>query len=158
LRDRDGRVGAGAAVAAVAPRAMRLGVDVGGTFTDLVALHDDGRIEVRKVATTPEDPAVGLFRAVDDWGKGEEGRGMRAAETILVYGTTVATNALLERRCARRSPTSPSPRAVKSCRCSASTSAPVPRPPRPTCGRRFRRLSRAPRRKPGAAASRRCAS
>src|SRR5437879_12788638 len=80
---------------------MRLGVDVGGTFTDLVALHDDGRIEVRKVATTPEDPAVGLFRAVDDWGKGEEGRGMRAAETLLVHGTTVATNALLERRGAR---------------------------------------------------------
>ena len=80
---------------------MRLGVDVGGTFTDLVALHDDGRIEVRKVATTPEDPAVGLFRAVDDWGNREEGRGMRAAETILVHGTTVATNALLERRGAR---------------------------------------------------------
>jgi len=72
---------------------MRLGVDVGGTFTDLVALHDDGRIEVRKVVSTPEDPAIGLFRAVDDYGQ--------RAIAALVHGTTIATNALLERRGAR---------------------------------------------------------
>src|SRR5205809_4732497 len=42
--------------------AVRVGVDVGGTFTDLVALAQDGTIEVRKVVTTPDDPAVGLFR------------------------------------------------------------------------------------------------
>ncbi len=72
---------------------MRLGVDVGGTFTDLVALHDDGRIEVRKVVSTPEDPAVGLFRAVDEYGQ--------RAIAALVHGTTIATNALLERRGAR---------------------------------------------------------
>src|SRR5438128_3802362 len=72
---------------------MRLGVDVGGTFTDLVALHDDGRIEVRKVVSTPEDPAIGLFRAVDEFGQ--------RAIAALVHGTTIATNALLERRGAR---------------------------------------------------------
>src|SRR5438046_152770 len=44
---------------------LRVGVDVGGTFTDLVALAQDGTIEVRKVVTTPDDPAVGLFRALD---------------------------------------------------------------------------------------------
>src|SRR2546430_17728050 len=39
----------------------RGGVDVGGTFTDLVALGVDGTLEVRKVTTTPEDPAGGPF-------------------------------------------------------------------------------------------------
>src|SRR5207245_6874414 len=43
---------------------VRVGVDVGGTFTDLVALARDGTIEVRKVVTTPDDPHVGLFRAL----------------------------------------------------------------------------------------------
>jgi N-methylhydantoinase A len=78
---------------------MRLGVDVGGTFTDLVALHDDGRIDVRKVATTPEDPAVGLFRAVDGYRSSVVG-GPVPVEA-LIHGTTIATNALLERRGAR---------------------------------------------------------
>src|SRR5947209_13956561 len=72
---------------------MRVGVDVGGTFTDLVALTPDGAIEVRKVATTPEDAAVGVFRALDALAS--------PAIELLVHGTTIATNALLERRGAR---------------------------------------------------------
>src|SRR6266571_1139237 len=71
---------------------VRVGVDVGGTFTDLVALAEDGTIEVRKVVTTPDDPAVGLFQAVD---------GLREPIELLIHGTTVATNALLERHGAR---------------------------------------------------------
>ncbi len=71
----------------------RVGVDVGGTFTDLVALRPDGCLDIRKVASTPQDPAVGLFRALD-------ALGMEAID-VLVHGTTVATNALLERRGAR---------------------------------------------------------
>lgn len=67
---------------------MRVGVDVGGTFTDLVALTADGGIEVRKVATTPADPSVGLFHALD---------AVQAPVDLLIHGTTVATNALLER-------------------------------------------------------------
>jgi N-methylhydantoinase A len=74
----------------------RVGVDVGGTFTDLVALTGDGVIGVRKVVSTPEDPAVGLFRAVDE--EGAQGRGKAPAVDVLVHGTTIATNALLERR------------------------------------------------------------
>ncbi|OLC06890.1 MAG: hypothetical protein AUH42_04630 [Gemmatimonadetes bacterium 13_1_40CM_70_11] len=77
---------------------MRVGVDVGGTFTDLVALASDGAIEVRKVVSTPEDPALGLFQAVEKLGKGERGKGNDKAIEVLVHGTTVATNALLERR------------------------------------------------------------
>ena len=77
---------------------MRVGVDVGGTFTDLVALAGDGAIEVRKVVSTPQDPAVGLFRAVDELGNGERGMGNGTAIDVLVHGTTIATNTLLERR------------------------------------------------------------
>ena len=68
---------------------MRVGVDIGGTFTDLVAIADDGEIAVRKVATTPSEPAVGLGRALD---------AVSGAVDVLIHGTTIATNALLERR------------------------------------------------------------
>ncbi len=71
----------------------RVGVDVGGTFTDLVAIGPDGGPTIRKVASTPRDPAVGLFRALDSLGS--------APIDVLVHGTTVATNALLERSGAR---------------------------------------------------------
>ena len=69
-----------------------MGVDVGGTFTDLVALAEDGTIEVRKVVTTPDDPTVGLFKALD---------ASPLPIDVLIHGTTIATNALLERRGAR---------------------------------------------------------
>ena len=72
----------------------RLGVDVGGTFTDLVALGTDGSVTVRKVLSTPEDPAKGVLAAL-------AGAGSRESGAVLVHGTTVATNALLERRGAR---------------------------------------------------------
>jgi N-methylhydantoinase A len=72
--------------------AARLGVDVGGTFTDLVALVD-GRVETAKVPSTPADQSEGVLSA------------MRAAELsgvgAFAHGMTVATNALLERRGAR---------------------------------------------------------
>ncbi|HEX2039233.1 MAG TPA: hydantoinase/oxoprolinase family protein, partial [Acidimicrobiales bacterium] len=65
---------------------MRVGVDTGGTFTDVVT--DDGR--VRKVPSTPHDPAVGVAEGLGD-----------ERPATLAHGTTVATNALLERRGAR---------------------------------------------------------
>ncbi|HEY6208037.1 MAG TPA: hydantoinase/oxoprolinase family protein [Gemmatimonadales bacterium] len=77
--------------------AVRVGVDVGGTFTDLVALREDGAIEVRKVVTTPDDPAVGMFRALDAL----DGGPPRLPIDLLVHGTTIATNALLEQSGAR---------------------------------------------------------
>ena len=80
----------------------RLGVDVGGTFTDLVALAPDGSLAVRKVVSTPADPGVGLFRAVDEFRHGSgDPPGAEGAIAVLVHGTTVATNALLERSGAR---------------------------------------------------------
>jgi len=67
-------------------------VDVGGTFTDLVALTEDGTIEVHKVVTTPVDPTLALFKALD---------ALSVSIDVLIHGTTIATNALLERRGAR---------------------------------------------------------
>ena len=70
-----------------------VGVDTGGTFTDLVVLVG-GRIRVAKLRSTPDDPA----RAVRD---GLRALAIAPRTTALHYGTTVATNALLERRGAR---------------------------------------------------------
>jgi N-methylhydantoinase A len=81
----------------VAQAVTRVGVDVGGTFTDLVAVPGVGQTRVIKVPSTPDDPATGLWRAVDRLA----GPAASGAIGALVHGTTVATNALLERRGAR---------------------------------------------------------
>jgi N-methylhydantoinase A len=65
---------------------MRVGVDTGGTFTDVVAVGADGELRVRKVPSTPQAPAEALMAALAD-----------LSITDLVHSTTVATNALLER-------------------------------------------------------------
>jgi N-methylhydantoinase A len=70
----------------------RVGVDVGGTFTDLVALVD-GRLVTAKVPSTPQDQSDGVMRAFAAAGV--------ASPDAFAHGTTVATNALLERRGAR---------------------------------------------------------
>ena len=74
---------------------VRVGIDVGGTFTDLVAVAPDGSLEIRKVLSTPDDPSDGLFRALDVLAADD------APIEALIHGTTIATNALLERRGAR---------------------------------------------------------
>jgi N-methylhydantoinase A len=68
-----------------------LGVDVGGTFTDFL-LWRDGRVEVHKRASTPDDPARAVLEGLAALG---------AAPDLVVHGSTVATNAVLERRGAR---------------------------------------------------------
>ena len=76
--------------------AWQIGVDVGGTFTDLLALdRERGVFRVAKVLSTPEDQSIGFIAglAVLDTDL--------AAVTALVHGTTVATNAVLERKGAR---------------------------------------------------------
>jgi N-methylhydantoinase A len=71
---------------------VRLGVDVGGTFTDLVALSE-GKLITAKVPSTPRDQSEGVMNAVIDSGVD--------AVVALAHGMTVATNALLERRGAK---------------------------------------------------------
>jgi N-methylhydantoinase A len=72
------------------------GVDVGGTFTDLIAL-DPGAGEVRlaKVPTTPENQAFGVLNALD-----RTGIALREIR-LVIHGTTTTTNALLERKLAK---------------------------------------------------------
>ncbi len=71
---------------------MRIGVDAGGTFTDFVVLHDDGRMETFKLRSHPREPAKVILAGLG-------ARWTGAAD--VVHGSTVATNALLERKGAR---------------------------------------------------------
>ena len=69
---------------------MDVGVDTGGTFTDVIRRDPDGELHVYKLLSTPEDPSKAIGDGVD--GVVEEGEDYQ-----IVHGTTVATNALLER-------------------------------------------------------------
>jgi 5-oxoprolinase (ATP-hydrolysing) len=72
----------------------RIGVDVGGTFTDLILVDEDsGRITVDKVPSTPDDPARGVVDGIHHLC---EAAGVGLSEvTNLLHGTTVATNIVL---------------------------------------------------------------
>ena len=74
---------------------LSLGVDVGGTFTDLVAIADDGSVIAYKVSSTPGDQS----EAVDTALRALPGDASRVSR--IVHGTTVVTNMLLERTGAR---------------------------------------------------------
>src|SRR5437764_9030365 len=69
----------------------RIGVDVGGTFTDVILQAPDGQVRIRKVLSTPPSYDRAVVEAV---------AGLTGAEPVVgvVHGTTVATNAVLERR------------------------------------------------------------
>ncbi len=73
---------------------LRLGIDVGGTFTDLVALGD-GTLVTAKVPSTPQDQSEGVMNAI------QASEVDAASVKALAHGMTVATNALLERRGAK---------------------------------------------------------
>jgi N-methylhydantoinase A len=66
---------------------MRVGADVGGTFTDVLALDADGRVRLTKVLSTPPDYDQAVIDAVGEL----TGPELEA----IVHGTTVATNAVL---------------------------------------------------------------
>jgi len=90
-------------VSAVARAAWRIGVDIGGTFTDLVLADQAGGVRVFKVPTVPADPAQGAFDAVS---AAAQGVGCSVAEllrctSLFVHGSTIATNTVLERSGAR---------------------------------------------------------
>ena len=82
---------------------LKIGIDVGGTFTDLVAVDDTGRSTLAKVASTPEDPSIGVMAGLD---RLAELLRLSPAQLLaqterIVHGTTVATNALLEHKGAK---------------------------------------------------------
>ena len=72
------------------PSKVRVGVDTGGTFTDFV-IWRDGRLSNRKVLSTPQNPSQAIFEGVGDILKD-------SPAVFIVHGTTVATNALLQRK------------------------------------------------------------
>jgi N-methylhydantoinase A len=81
----------------------RIGIDVGGTFTDVVAIDGAGKVVFTKAASTPEDPSIGVSEGLARLAKalGCELSTLLQQTERIVHGTTVATNALLERKGAK---------------------------------------------------------
>ncbi|MDA0246527.1 MAG: hydantoinase/oxoprolinase family protein [Chloroflexi bacterium] len=71
----------------------KLGVDTGGTFTDFVWLDPAGQLRLHKQRSTPQDPSEAIWAGIIHNEIGEE--------TAVIHGSTVATNAILERRGAK---------------------------------------------------------
>src|SRR5277367_5313114 len=82
---------------------LKIGIDVGGTFTDLVAVNDAGHSTLAKVASTPQDPSIGVMAGLDRLAEilHLSPADLLAQTERIVHGTTVATNALLEHKGAR---------------------------------------------------------
>src|ERR687886_1521671 len=82
------------------PVSHRVGIDVGGTFTDLLLVDDaTGEVTVGKELTTPADPAQAIEQVLDG---ALAARGLSlVALDRLIHGTTLVTNALIERKGAR---------------------------------------------------------
>src|SRR5262249_15330924 len=80
-----------------------IGVDIGGTYTDLVATDESGRTVFAKSPSTPADQSLGVMTGLEALARrlGVTRSQMLAKADRLVHGTTVATNALLERKGAR---------------------------------------------------------
>src|SRR5579859_4761791 len=78
----------------------RLGVDVGGTFTDLIYIDDEsGRIEIHKLPTTPDDPSRGTIDGIAEL-TAEVGISEADLDQVF-HGTTIATNIVIEHDGAR---------------------------------------------------------
>jgi N-methylhydantoinase A len=84
----------------IRPRTIRIGVDIGGTFTDLQILDEaSGALYSLKTPTTPDDPSIGLMEGIAEAARRF---GFRLdAVGFLLHGTTIATNAVLERKLPR---------------------------------------------------------
>ncbi|MFB0565294.1 MAG: hydantoinase/oxoprolinase family protein [Candidatus Aminicenantaceae bacterium] len=81
----------------------KIGIDVGGTFTDFLLTSEDGSSEIYKVLSTPDDPSVGLMNGLSEMAQAKNVSlkdFVKQVKTI-VHGTTVTTNAVLTRRGAK---------------------------------------------------------
>ena len=78
-------------------RRVRVGVDTGGTFTDFV-FEVKGRLQIFKLASTPADPSLAITEGLR---RIAEITSVTLGDVEVVHGTTVGTNALLQRRAAR---------------------------------------------------------
>ena len=75
---------------------MLVGVDIGGTFTDLVLSHD-GQLTIHKLPSTPHNPAIAMLAGLNDMTNNT----VAAELDRVAHGSTVATNAILERKGAK---------------------------------------------------------
>jgi N-methylhydantoinase A len=81
----------------------KIGIDVGGTFTDFLLTSPDGTSSIYKVLSTPEDPSLGLLNGLSEMA-GAHNVSLREfikKVTTIVHGTTVTTNAVLTRKGAK---------------------------------------------------------
>jgi N-methylhydantoinase A len=81
----------------------KIGIDVGGTFTDFLLTSEDGRSEVYKVLSTPDDPSIGLLNGLSEMAENQKLslNDFVKKVTTIVHGTTVTTNAVLTRKGAK---------------------------------------------------------
>src|SRR5579872_2604146 len=83
---------------------FRLGIDTGGTFTDFVRFGPDG-LTVHKLRSTPDDPSRAILAGIAELSAASEPspkpKAKAGAHLAIVHGSTVATNAVLERKGAR---------------------------------------------------------
>lgn len=75
---------------------FRVGIDIGGTFTDMLLVGDDGRAVIAKTLTTPGDPSLAVENALRP--VLENGSVDARERGTLIHGTTLVTNALIERK------------------------------------------------------------
>jgi len=75
-------------------KTMRIGIDVGGTFTDFVFMDDKGKFNYAKTPTTHKDLAMGVLNGVTDVLQ-ISGQSLQATDSI-IHGTTIGTNAIVE--------------------------------------------------------------
>src|SRR5687767_8384607 len=74
----------------------RVGIDIGGTFTDMLLVGDDGSAMIGKTLTTPGDPSLAVEEAMRP--ALENGAVKSGERGTLIHGTTLVTNALIERK------------------------------------------------------------
>ncbi len=86
-----------------AARGQIIGVDTGGTFTDLVCLDSDGRLHIEKAFSTPAQPEMAIGTVLEQLAARDAAAlsELLAGTVRFAHGTTVSTNALIERKGAR---------------------------------------------------------
>ena len=81
----------------------KIGIDVGGTFTDFVVADEGGRPRFFKTQTTPDDPSIGVMTGLQEAAAahGLSPDQLLGDTDLVIHGSTVATNTLVERKGAR---------------------------------------------------------
>ena len=81
----------------------RIGIDVGGTFTDFLLVDEQGNQKIFKTPSTPQDPSIGVLNGLEEIAK-NDARAIKdflSDVSIIVHGTTITTNAVITRKYAK---------------------------------------------------------